>query len=222
VGFDFDVGRLKEDHMGTHLLRLSVVFGFLAVFVAFSPGAGAQAAAELTIHARTCPSSEAPADFFATCHGNPANNVEYFDGSTSIGSTGADGNLVYDLGSPGSVDLNGGVPGEFARNFIYCSNNGDQSVVVDFREVEAGTSVSVDVDENGTTCDWYVLPEDLSGNTPTPAPAATSTPSSGVTQLPNTGTGTSNGGTNWMLLALIVAALGLASTGVVSVARTRR
>jgi len=208
--------------MSQKLIRSLVALGVLTALLSFVPGAGAQDAPTLTVHARTCPTSEEPDDFFATCHGNPVADIEFFDGSTSIGTTGADGNLIYDLGAAGSVDLNGGVPGEFARNFIYCSSNADQSTVVDFVFVEAGTSVSVDVSESGTTCDWYVVPEDLSGNTPTPAPNATSTPTGGVSQLPNTGSGPSNDSTNWMLLALIVAALGLASTGVVSVVRARR
>jgi hypothetical protein len=208
--------------MSQKLIRSLVALGVLAALLSFAPGAGAQDAPTLTIHARTCPTSEEPDDFFATCHGNPVEDIEFFDGSTSIGTTGADGNLVYDLGAAGSVDLNGGVPGEFARNFIYCSSNADQSTVVEFVFVEAGTSVSVDVSETGTTCDWYVVPEDLSGNTPTPAPAATSTPTGGVTQLPNTGAGQSDGANSMMLILLALLALGTASVGTFAMARARR
>jgi hypothetical protein len=76
------------------LIRSLVAFGVLAALLSFAPGAGAQDTPSLTIHARVCPTSDVPDDFFATCHGNPGNNIEFFDGATSIGSTGADGNLV--------------------------------------------------------------------------------------------------------------------------------
>lgn len=201
--------------MRTHVMRLTVVLGVLMALSAFGPGVAAQASPELTIHARICPTGEAPGDFFAECHGNPGEDIEFFDGTTSIGTSGADGNLVYDLGAAGSVDLNGGVPGEFAQNYLYCSANSDQSIVQEFAMVEAGTSVSVDVSDTGTTCDWYVVPENLSGLTPTPTP-------DDVTQLPNTGVGVQDGTTSWMAIALILAAFGVAGVGAVSVVRIRR
>ncbi len=179
---------------------------------------GGSSDATLTIHARTCPDSNVPDDFFATCHANATANIEFFDGTASIGTTGVDGNLVFDLRSAGSVDLNGGVPGEFARNFLYCSSNADQTTVLDFRSVEAGTSATVDVSDTGTTCDWYIVPENLSGITPTPAPTAPG----GATQLPNTGVGTQDGTTSWLLIALILAAFGVAGVGAVSAVRVRR
>lgn len=168
---------------------------------------------QLTIHARGCPVDEIPDDFFATCHDTPLENVEYFDGATSIGTTNTSGNLVAVFESAGTVQLNGGAPGEFASNFIYCSSDADQSTLVDLVEVIAGTSVDVPVDADGTTCDWYIVPEDLRGETPTPAPTATAGP---VTQLPNTGAGSTPG--NGLEIAGIMALI-LAAFSTLMVAR---
>ncbi|HRA47721.1 MAG TPA: hypothetical protein PK819_06615, partial [Thermomicrobiales bacterium] len=139
--------------------------------------------APFTIHVGLCPNDQVPADFFATCHGNPGANIEFFKDTTSLGSSNAAGVLNATFSGSGTAQINGGVPGEFARNFIYCSSDADQSTLVTLTEVEAGTSASVPYSPSGTTCDWYVVPFNLSGMTPTPGT------NGGVTKLPNTGTG---------------------------------
>jgi hypothetical protein len=163
----------------------------------------------LTVHAMTCPGSDVPADFWAACSPNPAGDVEFFSGPTSLGTTDSNGMLIYNLGASGSVDLNGGVPGEFARDFIFCSDDADKSTVVDLIEVAAGTSASVAVGPGGVTCDWFIVPENLSGQTPTPAPTGTAV----VTQLPNTGAGNAAGGSGsrWLMALFGVIALGALS-----------
>ena len=168
--------------------------------------ANAQSSTQLTIHARVCPNDQIPADFFATCHDDAIADVEFFVNGASAGTTGSDGNLVADVAA-GSLELSGGVPGEFARNFIYCSSNADQSVAAAFAEVAAGTAATVTVDSSGTTCDWYVVPFDLSGNDPTPTPVD----DDGVTQLPNTGAGGIDGSGGWFRIGGLLAVTALIS-----------
>lgn len=170
------------------LVVLARLVGTMALLLLFSaswiPSVNAQSSTALTVHARVCPTDQIPVDFFATCHDDPIADLEFFADDVSAGTTGSDGNLAIDVAGD-SVALSGGVPGEFARNFIYCSDNADQSIEVEFAEVAAGTSVTVPVGSAGTTCDWYVVPFDLSGNEPTPTPDDDDE----VTQLPNTGSG---------------------------------
>jgi len=172
------------------------------------PSAGS---AVLTVHAMTCPGSDIPADFWTACSPNPAGDIEFFSGPTSLGTTDSNGMLTYNFGASGSVYLNGGVPGEFARNFIFCSNDADRSTVVNLAEVAAGTSASVSVGPDGVTCDWFIVPENLSGQTPTPAPSGTAV----VTQLPNTGAGADAGGSGspWLMALFGVISLGVLSVG---------
>lgn len=189
----------------------------LVIAVGSISSANAQTTGQLTIHARVCPNDQVPDDFFATCHDDPIADLEFFADSTSAGTTGSDGNLTFNV-ADGSVALSGGVPGEFARNFIYCSSNADQSIEVAFAEVEAGTSVTVSVGSAGTTCDWYVVPFDLSGNDPTPTPDGDDDE---VTQLPNTGAGASGGSSTGLVLAALAAVIALTGSAFVATRRVR-
>jgi hypothetical protein len=166
---------------------------------------GVDASYDLTIHARTCPTDQVPDDFFATCHDSPAGGLEYFVNGTSLGLTNDSGNIVHSFSGPQRVEVSGGVPGEFARNFIYCTSDPDGEPLLEMTEVTG--SVFVSMLGAGTTCDWYIVPENLSGLTPTTAPVATSTPGA-VTQLPNTGSGDASGsGQNWMLVLFALLAV---------------
>jgi hypothetical protein len=171
-----------------------------------SAGAGRQS---LTIHNRICPTGYTGSALFADCHGNPQDsNLEFtIDGSGEIQTQPTDdnGNVTFNT-NPGTYNISGGVPGEFATTTVWCSVDEDPDTL--FEAEETATGVSVDIEEGtDVICDWYNTPIDLSGGEPTPTP----TPG-GVSQLPNTGAGdASDSGANLPLYGLGLFALGAAA-----------
>lgn len=176
--------------------------------------------APLTIHARICPIDEIPGNIYDQCHDSPLEDIEFFVGGASIGTSGSDGNLVADV-SGDTVVLSGGAPGDFANNLIYCSDSDSAEQVLPLTEVVE--SVEVPMGAAGTTCDWYVIPEDLRGETPTPAPTATADDDDDeVTQLPNTGAGAAMSGSSGAVLLAVVAAIVAIAGSTVMFARRGR
>ena len=87
-----------------------------------------------------------------------------------------------------------------------------------------GSRVILDVGAGqAVRCDWYNLPFDLRGETPTPtkAPAARPTAVPFITTLPSTGTGDGNGAGGWGVLSL-AATLTLVGVGTAGFALRRR
>jgi hypothetical protein len=180
----------------------------------------------IEVHARICDVAPADGDWFNNCHANASADtyfeaVETTSGGTVSGTTGADGNLVFTL-DPGTWQLFG-PPGEFvSATVIYCSHGAGTAEVAHPVALAAGDAV---------ICDYYFVPEDLSGRTPTPVPTAVSTvaptavPGKPVTGLPSTGAGepTGTNGPNGTAIILVVAGAGilLAGGGVAQTMRKR-
>jgi len=151
---------------------------------------------------------------FEDCHGTPQDsNLEFtIDGpSTATAATDDEGNVTFANLAAGTYNISGGVPGDFASTVVWCSINEDPDTL--FQPTDTDTGVSVEVaDGENIICDWYNIPFDLSGGTPTPAP--TTTPG-GVTQLPGTGTGSESDSTaNFALYGLALLALGMTAIAV--------
>jgi hypothetical protein len=191
---------------GREVFRLAAGFALFLVLLGASfshaiAGAGTQT---ITIHNRICPTGYTGSALFADCHGNPQTDHLDFtisgSGELQTQATDDNGNVTFNS-NPGSHDISGGVPGEFASTVVYCSVNRDQ---IPSTQTDTGYSVTVP-DGEDVICDWYNIPEDLSGLTPTPAPTSTPT-----TTLPNTGAGetTSESSGNYALLGFAIVALG--------------
>jgi hypothetical protein len=148
-----------------------------------------------------CPTGYTGSTIFADCHGNPQDSHLEFtiDGpSTATAATDDDGNVTFASLAAGTYNISGGVPGEFASTVVYCSVDEDPETL--FAPTETDTGVSVDLAAGSDViCDWYNIPEDLSGNT------------GGTTTLPNTGAGVSSadGNSNVALYGFMFAALGM-------------
>jgi hypothetical protein len=194
---------LRVVQMAAGLALLLVLFG-----TTFSQ-ASAGGSGDLVIHNRLCPTGYSGDTIFEDCHGNPQDsNLEFTISGPESATAATDdaGNVTFADLTPGSYNVSGGVPGEFADAVVFCSAEGDPDTLVAPPATATGFSVSIPADFLGSIiCDWYNIPIDLSGG-PTPTP----TPDGDVTELPDTGAGVaSDAGTNMALLGLGFVALGL-------------
>lgn len=182
-----------------------VVFGLVIATLASTTGAGAQATSTITIHHRLCPGGYAGADYFGDCHDRLADQsfeftVESAGGPDTQSTDAATGNVTFSVAS-GSVEIYGGVPGEFADTFVYCSRD---DVAVDLTSMAKG--VSFDAPEGDYVCDWYNTPVDLSGGG---SEDDDDTGTDDVTDLPNTGVGpAASSSMVAVLLAMVALAIG--------------
>jgi hypothetical protein len=141
----------------------------------------------IEVHARMCDAIPADGDWFGACHDDIAVDV-YFDaietttGENFFGRTDANGNLVFNL-PPGTWQLSG-PPGDFLKaTVVYCSTGPNTPEVAHPVTLAAGDAV---------ICDYYFVPDDLSGRTPTPVPTAvpivvpkpTAAPTAAPTRVP--------------------------------------
>jgi hypothetical protein len=176
--------------------------------------------ASITIYTAVCPVGYAGDDFFGACYDTPGVDVPYLltgpaFPETVTSSTGSDGFAAFEgIDETGVYDLQVDVPGDAADFVIFCSDEfGEPFATADSTEIGL-VELDLTLDDD-VKCDVYIIPENLQGETPTPAPTqapATST----VGTLPGTGAGSAGGpgGPDWSLAAalamLVVAGASLA------------
>ncbi len=167
------------------ILRPLIAFTLLATaLVGVSASAVAQDAgdaARLEIHHRLCPEDYAGVNYYDDCHGTPgpAGTAFTLSGPESYSlSTDASGNVVVNPAA-GTYTVTGGIPGEFARSFIFCASLEDLGTEYGNYTVLGGgvrgpdDPIGIEITFNAgdaVVCDWYNIPENLSGLTPTPVP----------------------------------------------------
>ena len=195
-----------------HSLMLSALLGLVLV-VSQTGIASGQGTGSIELHKRVCPSGEV-VNLFDDCHGNPPEQPVSFslDGGPAQ-LVDADGNLTYTGLAAGTYQISEveGIPLEFVTLKVWCSVQGDNPVP--FEVTTDGPNFSVDLGAGEQiVCDIYNIPVNLSGLTPTPASAATQTPS---IQLPNTGSGvgTGRGLLTTLAYGALLAALALTTIG---------
>jgi hypothetical protein len=188
----------------------------LAATVLFGGGFTASAAdvSTITVHHRLCPTDQTITDYFTDCHDNLVGQsfdftVDYDGGSETLttGAATSDGSVDVPVGE---VEIYGGVPGEFAETFVYCSQD---QVGIDLVSTDKG--VSFDAPAGEVVCDWFNTPVDLSGGDNGNDDDDDEGP---VTSLPNTGSGPVGGTTDTTLFALLA---GLGTIGAATVLRRR-
>jgi hypothetical protein len=194
-----------------------VAFGLMVTALAASPGAGAQEASSITIHHRLCPGGYTGGDYFTDCHDQLAGQsfeftVESGGGIETLSTDAATGNVTFSV-VPGGVEIYGGVPGEFAETFVYCSQD---QVALELSETAKG--VAFDALAGEVVCDWYNTPIDLSGD----GDGDSSGDDGGevVTELPNTGAGAMASGSGSLMAMLLPGLLTLIGAGTLGL-RTR-
>ena len=171
----------------------------------------------LTIRKATCPVGYTGTNYFTDCYANATAGVTFSlstQGSAVPGSsvligtskTDANGTAFFEnLG--GSYVLEEDVPGEFAKAAAYCTDDG-VPIAIGFSADNSRLALDVAASQD-IRCDYYNIPFDLRGETPTPGPAPTKAP---VTSLPNTGAravGAENGRGGLLVAVMLVAGVGV-------------
>ena len=137
---------------------------------------GDETGGSLEIHLSACPANFDGNNIFDTCHGNGLAGYEFtLDGpdgqqaaSTVIQQQGGPGVVAFTSLAPGEYEFRGGPPGDFGTVQLYCSTQPDNGTP-DYSLDDFVGSVNLGENEH-VLCDWYFLPEDASGVTPTPTP----------------------------------------------------
>ena len=203
------------------LLAFAALVASMGAFAA-SPASAETDGGTLTIHSRVCPLDGEFDDFFEDCHDTPAGELEFIISGPSgdlAGNADASGNISFTDLLSGEYNVQGGVPGEFAQTYAYCST-ADGAVPGTLIEVEPGVGVNTTVlAGTETVCDWYAVPFDLRGDSdsePTTVPVDDGgDDDGGITTLPNTGSGADVSSTTVAgLAALLLAALGAAGASI--------
>jgi hypothetical protein len=137
---------------------------------------GDETGGSLEIHLSTCPVNFDGNNIFDTCHSNGLAGYEFvLDGpdgeqtaSTVIQQQDGPGVVAFTSLAPGEYEFRGGPPGDFGTVELFCSTQPD-SGTPEYSLDDFVGSVTLGENEH-VLCDWYFLPEDASGQTPTPTP----------------------------------------------------
>jgi hypothetical protein len=188
----------------------------LAIHVGGTPQASAADESPVTIHHRLCPTDQTVDDVFEDCHDGLVGQSFAFTVDSSAGEQTFETDAATSNGSitvpAGEVEIWGGVPGEFATTFVYCSQD---QVALDVTPTSMGVSFEAPAGE--VICDWYNTPEDLSGGG---SDDGNDDEDGGtVTALPNTGVGPAGGASVNALIAVIT---GLGTIGLALALPRRR
>jgi hypothetical protein len=201
-------------------LFLAVPMAFAIVLAVLAVGGSRVAAGGETtiiVHHRLCPTDQTIDDIFEDCHDGLVGQSFEFTVESSAGQTTFVTDAATSEGSvtvpAGDVELWGGVPGEFATTFVYCSQD---QVALDLADTDFG--VSFTAPDGEVVCDWYNTPIDLSGDDDDGA-ANDDDDTGTVAQLPNTGVGRNSGTPGTALMALLT---GVATVGAAGVLTLRR
>jgi hypothetical protein len=132
----------------------------------------------LELHKRVCPNGPPAGDIFLACHDNlPQQPVAFSVGGGAAKFVGTDGNVIFDNLPAGTqqVQETEGPPLEAVELRIWCSVQGSNSAPFQVQPNGPNFAVAVDAGTH-VICDVYNIAINLSGQTPTPLPQATNTP----------------------------------------------
>jgi hypothetical protein len=135
---------------------------------------GDETGGSLEIHLAQCPTDYAGDQLYDDCHKNGLDGYEFTldgpdgqqTGTTQILQEEGPGVVTFSSLAPGDYTFNGGPPGDFGTIRLFCStqpDNGEPEYAIE------GALASLTLAENQhVLCDWYFIPENASGQTPTP------------------------------------------------------
>lgn len=137
----------------------------------------------VTVHLGVCPSDYTGTDFYGDCHDNGVKGQVFTLTGSNGNATNATTTRPGDKGpgiaqfndlDPDTYTLTGGVPGEFATlKQVYCTNQAaDGKPRIDV-QMDNGAATFAVGGGQAILCDWFMVAENLSGNTPTPVPTKT-------------------------------------------------
>jgi hypothetical protein len=181
----------------------------------------------LTIYKAVCPVGYAGSDFFRDCFGTPLPGIDFTflraeSDNPDVAETDANGFVAFEgIAFDGTYVVFEDIPGEFNRFVVYCSAG---EVAFPFAYAQNVNGIVLDLTTaDDVRCDWYNVPADLRGETPTPVPTRPPTGNRPpVVRLPSTGDGpTAAAGASRGEWAALVVPLALVGFGVGVAARRR-
>lgn len=145
------------------MLAMMNIGGGQAVAAQTTGTVEAQATGTIEVHARSCDQAYTGDAWFTGCHDNPAPDTSFEainleTGNVVSGTTDASGNLLFEL-APGTWEISGPLGEPVTETSIYCATTDAGVEQVEYPvTIQGGESV---------VCDYYFVPEDLSGPTQT-------------------------------------------------------
>lgn len=131
--------------------------------------------ASVEVHLSACPVDYAGSNWYNDCHDTGVVDLPFtLTGpggestlNTVVERTPGPGIVTFTELPAGDYVLSGGPPQDTGTVFLYCSDpaNGNAQVETTF---ENGVGSFTLVENQSITCDWYFVPENMSGQTPTP------------------------------------------------------
>jgi hypothetical protein len=147
-------------------MRRIVALPIAALFVMLSVTTVLAQNASVTITNLICPTGYSGTTYAADCTGvpDPSLPFEISGPASSSGQTDATGTVVFEDLPAGTYTVTGGAPGDFAEAVIECE--GQESISQD------GVILTLEIAADAAvTCNWWNIPEDLSGKPPNTAVA---------------------------------------------------
>ncbi len=130
--------------------------------------------ASVEVHLAACPVGYDGSSWYADCHDNGVGDMQFTltgpageqTGTTVVERTPGPGIVNFTSLPAGDYTLAGGPPQDFGSVVLYCS---DPATSTEIPTTFANGMGSFSVAENqSVVCDWYFIPENASGITPTP------------------------------------------------------
>jgi hypothetical protein len=140
---------------------------------------GEENGGSLTVHLAACPVEYTGDQIFDDCHARGVAGMQYTlngpggeqTATTEIPQTPGPGITTFTALGAGDYTLAGGPPGDFGSVRLYCSDQAtNQQIDASIDSTIATFSIG---DNQDVLCDWYYVPENASGITPTPTPTET-------------------------------------------------
>lgn len=130
----------------------------------------------VTVHLASCPQGYQGSDYFQDCHGNGIAGQDFvLDGpngeqtmKTIQESDPGPGMAAFSSLPAGDYSLRGGPPGDFGTVKLYCTDPNTNQAVDVGGDISGYTFTLAE--NQDILCDWYYIPENASGQTPTPSP----------------------------------------------------
>ncbi|MCA9833555.1 MAG: hypothetical protein KC435_06405 [Thermomicrobiales bacterium] len=131
--------------------------------------------ASVEVHLSACPTGYDGSSYYSDCHDNGVGDMEFTltgpDGTltstTVVENTPGPGIARFTALAAGDYTLAGGPPQDFGSVYLYCSDPANNNAQVETTFAD-GVGKFTLAENQSITCDWYFIPEDASGNTPTP------------------------------------------------------
>ena len=135
---------------------------------------GEETGASLTVHLAACPQEYDGSDYYNDCHGTGIADQEFFlsgpeidlSAMTTVPREPGPGIAQFTSLPAGDYELAGGPPGDFGTVELFCSvQPGGETLDTSVESTRAFLTLGEGVD---VVCDWYYIPDDAQGETPTP------------------------------------------------------